>query len=333
MKSLVADYLVKRNGVGRFKELSSNVSIRFALLQTLCRLDKEVPRQVLRGSRETVFSRRDRLIIEFLNRQLIDVIGEWSDRDELGRPFADSAHAPVWMCWLQGLDRMPSFQRAIVDHSMQLLGDHAVTVVDLRNIGDYASIPGYVFDKFKSGALSFQMLSDILRHTLLRDHGGIWLDATVYVARPLPADVMKSPFYSAKGIRKFAGAYRYFNILNWESYFLAGWPGANFYGFMTDALLEYWHKNDFLIQYLLENYIAAIALSTIGTIAAQYERLPVNNTLVEQLCPLMLDGAPLTRDLNRLLFEGDTYVYKIPLRNYSRGESAGEYLVSDYIFG
>lgn len=88
----------------------------------------------------------------------------------------------IWSFWQQGKAKAPDSVRFCWDRWAQLNPDHDVVVLDgqdaARLLADFPRRPG---------ELSVQALSDVLRLRLLRDHAGIWTDATVLPVRPLKA--------------------------------------------------------------------------------------------------------------------------------------------------
>ena len=75
-----------------------------------------------------------------------------------------------------------------------------VALVTKENVHDYVDIPAASYQKVESGKLTWANFSDIVRTTLLAQHGGLWLDATVWITRPFSFDDFEGmSFYSANG--------------------------------------------------------------------------------------------------------------------------------------
>ena len=82
----------------------------------------------------------------------------------------------IWCYWSQGIENIPSFPRKCLDNWKTILpsNDFKINVID-KNIflKKQNEISENFFDK-----LTYQQQSDIVRLSLLYDHGGIWIDIT-----------------------------------------------------------------------------------------------------------------------------------------------------------
>jgi hypothetical protein len=67
------------------------------------------------------------------------------------------------------------------------------------NLSKYANLPKKIIERFKQGKMSFAHFSDTLRFELLREHGGVWIDATCFVSSEIPYYVFEHSFYSLNG--------------------------------------------------------------------------------------------------------------------------------------
>lgn len=95
------------------------------------------------------------------------------------------ATSPIWVCWWQGEAQMPDICKQCLCSVRHNAAAHPVIVIDLDNYAQYVDMPQAVVDKHKSGLIDYTHFADILRCMLLARHGGIWIDATVFVTRPL----------------------------------------------------------------------------------------------------------------------------------------------------
>lgn len=53
-------------------------------------------------------------------------------------------------------------------------------IVDLTNYHNWVQLPQYVEEKFRKGLIPPALFSDLLRLALLKQYGGVWMDASVY---------------------------------------------------------------------------------------------------------------------------------------------------------
>jgi hypothetical protein len=83
----------------------------------------------------------------------------------------------IWFLWLQGLANAPLVVRQCYESWIKHNPGWNVILLDEKNISDHISI--------KSGDITPQAFSDILRINLLAKYGGVWVDATCFCNKPL----------------------------------------------------------------------------------------------------------------------------------------------------
>lgn len=90
----------------------------------------------------------------------------------------------IWMYWDQGADSMPDLTQRCVAQWRKLAPDHNIRLLDNTTILSY--LPEEVIPIMaKAKKKSYAAMSDVIRIALLRSHGGIWIDATVWPMSPL----------------------------------------------------------------------------------------------------------------------------------------------------
>ena len=102
----------------------------------------------------------------------------------------------IWACWWQGEDSAPAIVKRCLQSIRSAAGEHEVIVLDDNNYREYADMPEWIVDKYNKGIISRTQFSDALRFTLLSQHGGIWLDATMYCSAPLPPDAFERDLFT-----------------------------------------------------------------------------------------------------------------------------------------
>lgn len=142
------------------------------------------------GSKSTRDIRRERkqqAILHYLQTNYQNLILKYTQKEEI--PPA-SNQAPIWVCWWQGENAMPPIVQSCFQSLCSHAGNHLVHLITQENISKYVTIPDYILRKVQEGKISFTHFSDILRMCLLYEHGGLWIDATVYVSQPIPEKVL-----------------------------------------------------------------------------------------------------------------------------------------------
>lgn len=167
---------------------------------------------------------------------------------------------PIWVCWWQGEDQMPDIIRlCYASLKKNATGDRPIIFLHSGNYSTYADIPRYILDKFERKLMSITHFTDILRMTLLAKHGGLWIDASVFLSSKMPDSVFSHSYFSAKEPydAQHLGSGQY------TVFMLGAAAEAPWIVYARDALFEYWKTSWKLIDYVLVNYILILALDSI----------------------------------------------------------------------
>jgi hypothetical protein len=102
----------------------------------------------------------------------------------------------IWQFWDNPCGRTtPAIVKSSLESVGKFKGNFEHKVLDNSTFGNYSDLPGYVLDKFKKGQIDYIHFSDLLRLNLLKNHGGIWLDATGYMTDFVPEYITKEDFF------------------------------------------------------------------------------------------------------------------------------------------
>ena len=163
---------------------------------------------------------------------------------------ADREHSDnndIWVFWAQGEKGMP----LLIQKCIESIKRHAkgnVNLISLETLNRYTRLPAFIYQKLQNGSISYTHFSDILRFALIRDYGGWWLDATIFLFDSLPEHhglyTIKHSFNNAciSGFR-------------WATFFWHLPLHHPLASFVYDGLIRYWERNDFVIEYLLTDYL------------------------------------------------------------------------------
>ena len=78
----------------------------------------------------------------------------------------------IWVCWWQGLDQAPEIVKTCVESIKQNAGKHPVILLTEKNYKKYVHIPEWIEEKRNKGIITRTNYSDLLRLSLLAEHGG-----------------------------------------------------------------------------------------------------------------------------------------------------------------
>ncbi len=186
----------------------------------------------------------------------------------------------VWVCWWQGENQMPPIVKCCYQSILANANNHRVVLITEQNYQDYVTLPQVVLDKFAKNIFSITALSDIIRVALLSQYGGLWLDATIYLTKQLPATMRD--FFSLKQLCKDDS---YISGYKWTGYCLGGNNNSKIlFAELYNAIVAYWEHNNILIDYFLLDYLLENTYRRNTNVRTLIDNNPYNNPDLYFLC-------------------------------------------------
>lgn len=190
----------------------------------------------------------------FIERQMLPIFEEAYATTLKNKPkVVDSKQERyVWVMWWQGLDKAPNIVKNNIEIMEQIFGNR-VKIINHHNIDNYVQISPMLKGKFKSGIITQQTWSDIVRSYLLNQYGGIWIDSTVIVSR----NILHLPrLFERDFISVCSENNKNINVSheNWTSWFIGGSPKAPIFSFLQNFYENYFKQFDFILDYFLIDY-------------------------------------------------------------------------------
>ena len=225
-------------------------------------------------------------IKNYLRAKYSDVIDRYAQLqyvfDETGGGCIDCS-CPIWIFWYQGIENAPDIVKMCTESVKRNAHDHPVILIDKDNYKDYVNIPEHILSKINEGKISLTHFSDILRFNLLADHGGIYLDSTVFVTNDSGEDVFDWSKYSLYTCHTEIRPETDVAKGAWVSYIFATSKGNPFAKYMVDMFNAYWVKENMLITYLMIDCMIAIAYEEIPWAKEMIDAVPPNNCEIYEL--------------------------------------------------
>ncbi|MGN0804709.1 MAG: capsular polysaccharide synthesis protein [Candidatus Coproplasma sp.] len=290
------------------KKIAKVTSFSKAVNTFIAKID--IQKMVRNGYRESS-SAKKRLVkkhntmMEYFEKTFSEYLSSYDfDRPILeGNP--DYSHN-IWICWWQGLENAPEIVKACVNSIRKNAGNHPVVIITEENYKEYVHIPEWVEEKKKQGIISRTHMSDILRLSLLAEHGGLWLDATLFCIKPEIESYFEFPIWSIKrpDYLHCSVAQGYFATYSLHCAYEKRWIFAT----IRDFFLHYWETNDNLIDYLTQDYMIVLAQRHDVRIAEAFSQIVVNNPRCDDLCTLLGESfnSDIWEDLSK-----DTALFKL----------------------
>lgn len=165
----------------------------------------------------------------------------------------------VWISWLQGIDTAPDIIQVCYRSILKAFGDRDIKLITSDNFFEYVQIPQNIINKWENGIISNTHFSDILRMELLAEHGGIWIDASVFISyedRHFFDVIENSDLFFFQKVKPGLDG----NAISMSSWFISCKKGNPVIQKTRDLLRKYWQLNNSLIDYFLLHYFLQLVL-------------------------------------------------------------------------
>lgn len=261
---------------------------------------------------------KHRAILEYLQKYASDTL-------PIGYNLSENIKddSPIWVYWHQGFNNAPPIVRKAYSNLQKYAGAHKVIALDKDNISEYVQFPTYIYEKMQSGKISLTHFSDLLRMALLSNIGGYWIDSTILLSHPLPH--YDTPFYSIRNGR--------FNLRHvngggmWSAFFIGTGQKNAVAKYVLDLFLNYWEKEDWLIDYFLVDYSIAIAYYKFGVFKEIIDANPIDNAEVVKMATML--NCEFDRKTWNELYHSQVVhklSWKLPLR---KGNTIANYIINE----
>lgn len=196
---------------------------------------------------------------------------------------------PIWICWWQGEEAMPEIVKICYQRVLEFAGSHPVHLITIDNYEKYVNISSTTISKYKNKLLLPAHLADLLRLKLLDAYGGLWLDATIFLSRPLEENVFDYDFYSLSNDCK-----NHISVSNfrWCSFVLGCKKGNPLVHSLAVTFEKYIEQENFFIHYLVIDYFIDMLYKHNGYVKKIIDNLPDGGKylhILRELYPLPFD--------------------------------------------
>ncbi len=229
---------------------------------------------------------------------------------------------PVWICRWHGLENAPDLVKKCVESIRRHFPDSMadIRIITFENYMRYVEFSQNVVDKFNSGKITEECLSDILQAQLLYRYGGLWIDASYFITDDRAQELLtRTGFYCQKSGKSDCD-----DIIRgrWSWDLIMGNAGFELFGFVMEAFELYLASDSEFQDYFTVDYFIAIAYDNIQSVRNAIDVCPVNN-------PRFLELSEIS---NRIFckerfdkISRDTYAFKMNCReDYRKSNIAGQ---------
>ncbi len=270
------------------------ISVTNALWPLFFKLPRSISEKIMQKKHKSVFLYINKIIGTSLKNfyPLCDVVENKND-------------APIWFCWLQGVDAMPDAVKICYNAILRNSNGHPVNLITGQNYIDYCSIPNYIVKLHESNKILPAHFADVLRTCLLYEKGGAWVDATLLISKPLPNECFTSRFYSCKTVNQGL----YVSEYMWSNFFLCAPAHSPLFAFVRTCFFEYLKKQKRFVDYFMMDYFIKLGMENHSVICEDIKQLVYNNPQVHSLSKLL--NTTCSEDDFKDFFNQETYVFKL----------------------
>lgn len=130
----------------------------------------------------------------------------------------------IWTCWFQGREAAPTLVKKCLSSWERNNPGWNFRCLDATSIERYISLGQYI--DLNRQSLTAASLSDIVRILLLREYGGVWVDATLFCSQPLDEwlpGVMEEGFFAFAGPTPDRTLSSWFLSAESDNYLISAW--------------------------------------------------------------------------------------------------------------
>jgi hypothetical protein len=171
---------------------------------------------------------------------------------------------PIWQYWAQGVDEAPPVVKACLRSVQRHKGDRELIVLNDKTIENHIDLPAHLWDKRR--LMTKQHFSNLIRLSLLQNHGGTWLDATILLRQPVPAEIEREDFYILRETNHHPRLV--------ETWFIHARKGHPLVETVLHGLSDYWRKYDRLHEYFMFPYHFEASLLLHRQLLRDFLRMP-----------------------------------------------------------
>jgi hypothetical protein len=306
--------MAQRQYIQRFLKHCRTYSVFYAVTEIACVVDRKISPGLNKPYSAKLLGIKERYILDWGKKYFSEEISRYSTDTVASATGSqnDTSTSPIWIMWFQGIDQAPELVRLLIDNIRRNTSGHPIVLLDEKNYKQYCTIPLSIIQRYESGQITIQAFSDIIRVFLLRERGGLWVDSTLFITKPIPDYVFSLPVFNVKHI---SPDYQCYNAVAdadlYQSYLIAARPHSITYSFISDCLVKYWDTHENAIDYFLIFYIAKLGREYVPAVKEEFNAIPDNNKLCEILNDYLQYGQPYSAADESHFLDNQTWAYKL----------------------
>ena len=146
------------------------------------------------------FATKTRIISKYLTEEFRPIYEKYKTID-----YVPKGNVPriIWILWWQGEENMPDIPKACLKSLRRWAPGWEIRILTENNYKEYIDLNDVIefSNQYPNGKqrLTIQYMSDLMRTRLLYKYGGIWIDATMFIANDRIFNLIETlPFFTIK---------------------------------------------------------------------------------------------------------------------------------------
>ena len=161
------------------------------------------------------------------------------------KPEQETIEHNIFVFWWDGFEVAPDIVKKCLKSVEANYSDFNVVKISKDNYKDYTDIDPIVLEGFEKGIVSVQTFSDILRFNLLKNNGGMWIDATIFFMNEYDLTAKLDENQSFNTL-EFASSGEFLNYkgfeCSWSGFFISSKKNGLFVRTMDAIFREYYRE-------------------------------------------------------------------------------------------
>lgn len=180
----------------------------------------------------------------------------------------------IWLLWFQGWENAQYLQKKVAESWELNNPTWTIQYLDMNNLKNYVTDIDYIYDNNKD--ISQAAKSDIIRLSLLKNHGGVWADSTLLCMQPLDSwlekAIEKTNFWMYRGngarMDERYGPASWFIVSKKGSYIITRWK---------EECDKYWKENNYTNNYFWMDELFKKLFQTDENFREEWNKTPYLN--------------------------------------------------------
>jgi len=182
------------------------------------------------------------ILTNYYGRKYLPAVKELIQQKQI---IVKNSSETIWQFWDNPAGQTtPKIVKSSLESVNKFKGGFHHKILDNSTLHSFTDLPGYIIDKFNKRLMDYAHFSDLLRLNLLKNHGGVWIDATAYMTGFIPQYIINEDFFVF-----LTGRQTHFPYSFMQSCFIRAKKGSFLCGAWYQMCIEYWKKERKKLDY------------------------------------------------------------------------------------